>query len=191
MKEEYFDIVDENNNPIGEKKPRSEVHSLGFWHRVVHIYLFRQRNNLIEFLVHLRSKNKDSHPNCWDPRFGGHLKSGQNWEDAAMSELEEETGLKVESVDLIEGPIIKTAARLNNNEFDKVFYYKYDDEISKLLFNDGEVQNVKWMSVNDILDDLGNNKVNWVSNIIEFTKISEYLENKVKEKSPSELGLSG
>jgi len=44
--QEYLDIVDENNGaPIEERRLRSEVHSQGLWHRVVHVYLFRRIEN--------------------------------------------------------------------------------------------------------------------------------------------------
>ena len=76
MEKEYLDLVDENNNLTGEKELRSVVHSTGLWHRTVHIYFFRKINNIFEFLVHLRSKDKDLRPNCWDTRFGGHIKAG-------------------------------------------------------------------------------------------------------------------
>ena len=85
--QEYFDIVDENNALTGEKKLRSDAHTTGLWHRTVHIYLFRIINGKFEFLVHLRSKTKDLNPNKWDPRFGGHLKTGENVQDTVKSEL--------------------------------------------------------------------------------------------------------
>ena len=43
MQEEYLDIVDENENLTGEKELRSVVHAKGLWHRVVHIYFFREK----------------------------------------------------------------------------------------------------------------------------------------------------
>lgn len=95
MSNEYLDIVDENNNPTGKKRLRSEVHTLGLWHRTVHIYFFRERNGGIEFLVHLRAKNKDLNPNKWDTRFGGHIRAGEKLEDTVIKEVHEELGLQI------------------------------------------------------------------------------------------------
>src|SRR3989338_4087502 len=59
MSEELIEIFDENNKPTGEILLRSQVHKGNLWHRVVHIYIFRERDGKIEFLTHLRSATKD------------------------------------------------------------------------------------------------------------------------------------
>ena len=92
MQEELLEIMDENNQPLGFSKLRSQVHKDGDWHRVVHIYV---TNNVGEFLVHLRSPNKDLNPGKWDTRFGGHVKAGSDYDDSAITELFEEIGLRV------------------------------------------------------------------------------------------------
>ena len=74
-KDELFDIVDENGNLTGEKELRSVVHEKGLWHWVVPVCIYRMRNNQPEFLVQLRSKNKDQYPNKWQTRFGGHIEA--------------------------------------------------------------------------------------------------------------------
>lgn len=42
MAEDLFDIVDENNQPLGFTKTRSEAHQGDFWHRTVHLYLVNE-----------------------------------------------------------------------------------------------------------------------------------------------------
>ena len=42
MSEEWFDVVDEQNQVIS-KAPRSEVHRLKLRHRAVHVLVFNQR----------------------------------------------------------------------------------------------------------------------------------------------------
>ena len=122
MKNEYLDIVDENNNLIGKSELRSIIHSEGLRHRTVHIYLFRKRNN-IEFLIHRRPKTKDLHPNKLAAIFGGHVQSGKTIEETALLELREETGLNIEMTNLIRGPWLKSEDILNNKEFNAVFYF--------------------------------------------------------------------
>jgi isopentenyldiphosphate isomerase len=157
---EYLDIVDENNILTGEKRLRSEVHSQGLWHRTVHIYLFKIIENDIYFLVHLRAKNKDLYPNCWDTRFGGHIKSGESIEEAINNELMEEVGLGLERGSLIQGEI-KKSDHFPNREFTHSFYYRFDGDIATLKFNDGEVQEIKWMKSDDILESMDKNKNVW------------------------------
>jgi 8-oxo-dGTP diphosphatase len=174
MANEYFDIVDENNNKTGQKKLRSVVHNNGSWHRTVHIYYFMKKDSEYYFLVHLRSKENDLCPNMWDTRFGGHLKSGQNIEQTILSELEEEIGLKADIKYFIPGPIIKRGEFLNN-EFTYVYYYQGAEDISSLKFIDNEVQEIKWLSAQDIIKEMKNNSNVWAPSLEGFESIYKYL----------------
>jgi len=179
MAEELLDIVTENNEPTGESALRSKIHAEGIWHRTVHIYLFRKNNSEVEFLVHLRSPYKDLRPNCWDTRFGGHIKSGLTLEDGVKAELEEEIGLNADGYRLIEGDWRKRN-KMPNREFSKTYFFKYPGNISDLKFNDGEVQEVKWMTIQQIKDAMIKNSEEWSGNIKGFTEISnDLLKNKI------------
>lgn len=181
MSEEYFDIVDENNQPTGMIKLRSEAHTQGFWHRVVFVYFFRQSNNNLEFLVHLRSKNKDLQPNKWDTRFGGHLKSGETYNQTALSEIKEEVGLEIEFNDLIEGEVSRRG-RGTNNEFAKEFFYEFLGDIKELKFLDDEVQAVKWLSAKEIILQLENHPENWAGSLSSFSKTLENFKSLLKSR---------
>jgi len=60
-KEELFDIVDENDNPLGFTKTRKEAHRepLQDWHRTTHVWI---NNAQKEMLCQQRSLTKDSNP---------------------------------------------------------------------------------------------------------------------------------
>ena len=178
MPEEYFDILDEQGNPTEEKRSRLEAHSRGLWHQVVHIYLFREVNKTIEFLVHLRSKTKDLNPNTWDTRFGGHLKSDENIEDALVTEIKDEIGLTLKPNDFIQGETQKSD-KFPNREFVSVFYYNYIDELDKLKFDDGEVQEVKWMSAENILKSMEKGPKNWSGGPAGFTQVFNFLKSNL------------
>lgn len=178
MPEEYFNILDELGNPTGEKRSRFEAHSQGLWHRVVHIYLFRKINDKIEFLVHLRSKTKDLNPNTWDTRFGGHLKAGESIEDALVTEIKDEIGLELKPENFIKGETQKSD-KFPNREFVSVFYYNYIDGLEKLKFDDGEVQEVKWMSSEDVIGSMNEGPSDWSGNPTGFNQILNFLKNKL------------
>jgi len=175
MTDEYLDLVDENNTLIGKKKLRSEVHTTGLWHRTVHIYIFRKINEEIEFLIHLRAKNKDLHPNCWDARFGGHIKSGGSIKDGIKSELMEEIGLYLEQSNLVQGEVYKRD-HYPNREFTYSFYYRFDGNIATLKFNDGEVQEIKWMKSEDIIKSITQEPGKWAGGKEGFIKILNALK---------------
>ena len=148
--EEYLDIVDENGNLTGEKELRSVVHEKGLWHRVAIVYFYRKKENKIEFLVHLRSAKKDAKPSIWDPKFGGHVKTGQSIETALAEEVKEETGLDIASSKFIKG-ITYEYRSAANKELASVYYYSFEDNIETLSLNEEEVQEVKWMNTDDII----------------------------------------
>jgi len=176
--EEYFDIVDENNVSTGERRLRQEVHSEGLWHRAVHIYLFRKKEDGIDFLVHLRSETKDLNPNMWDTRFGGHVKAGETIEDTVLGELKEEIGLNVEISNLLQGDVYKHDG-FPNREFNIVYYHDFKGDTASLRFNDSEVQEVKWMDAQEIVQSMASTPENWTGKSEKFRKIVEILIAKI------------
>jgi 16S rRNA (adenine1518-N6/adenine1519-N6)-dimethyltransferase len=89
---EIFDVVDENDNVICQKT-RGEVHANKLLHRAVHVFVFNKRGDL---LLQQRSMFKDAHPGVWDSSVSGHLDSGEDYAAAAVRELDEEMGIRVE-----------------------------------------------------------------------------------------------
>lgn len=174
---EYLDIVDENGKPTGVSKSRSEIHSGNYRHNTVHVYIFHKTQSGMEFLVHLRSKTKDHSPNKWDTRFGGHVKSGDTVEQAVLGELREEVGLDTSLGDFIIG---FTAEHdwPNNHERNSIYYYQFDGDTSSLKFNDGEVQEVKWLSEKDILVSLKDDSA-WTGGVEGFKAVLADLNDKL------------
>lgn len=176
IKQEMFDEVDENNTPTGKKITRADAHQTGKWHRTVHVYLFRLKEE-IELLVHLRSKTKDLCPNRWDTRFGGHLKAGETVEECVKNELDEEIGLKLDNKKLTAGKIYKRPGE-NNSEFSYQFYYQFEDDENSLKFNDGEVQAVRWLSLSKIKSEMLEKPETWASKR-DFSEIEKDLTSVI------------
>jgi isopentenyl-diphosphate Delta-isomerase len=178
MQEEYFDIVDENNLPTGQVTARQDAHTKGLWHRAVHIYCVRKSEVGVDFLVHLRSKEKGRHPNCWDTRFGGHVKAGETVEEAVLGELEDEAGLAVSLNDLVQADI-RVSDHGANREFNYVYFLVGDRPVESLVFQDGEVQEVKWMSADEVLESMQKELDRWSGNPDTFREISEWISEKL------------
>lgn len=181
MEEELLDIVDENNNLIGEIAPRSKIHAEGIWHRTVHIFLFRKNNGQIDFLVQLRAPFKDLNPNKWGTSFAGHIKSGATIEEGVKSELQEEIGLDIDFEKLLGGYWRKRDKGLNR-EFTMTYFYEYNGKLEDLKFNDGEVQEVKWMSIEDIRRSMVEDPEKWAGKVAGFIKTSDYLKEIINKK---------
>ena len=92
---------------------------------------------------------KDANPGKWQAFFGGHLKAGQTYESNALAELNEELGLDIKIEDLTP---IRNGKDEDVKHFGQVYLVKWNGNVSDLHFNDGEVEQVKWMEVDEIRD---------------------------------------
>lgn len=88
--DEYFYVVDENDNVIG-KATRSECHKMRLIHRSVYVIVLNDRN---EIFLQRRSMSKDLYPGCYACSATGHVDYGESYEDAARRELKEELGIE-------------------------------------------------------------------------------------------------
>ena len=86
---ERFDLVDENDVPIGTAS-RHEVHTQKLRHRAVHIFVFNRKG---ELFLQKRSRWKDVHPLRWDSSAAGHVNAGDDYAETAVREVEEELGV--------------------------------------------------------------------------------------------------
>lgn len=89
MAEEIFDVVDENDRPVG-RAPRREVHARGLLHRAVHVLVIADDGRI---LLQRRSATKDTFPNCWGASASGHVDAGEDYDTCVVRELREEVGL--------------------------------------------------------------------------------------------------
>jgi len=87
--DEWFDVVDAQDRVIGQER-RGVVHARGLRHRAVHVLVFNARG---EVFLQKRSMLKDTFPGAWDSSAAGHLDAGEDYDAAALRELEEELGL--------------------------------------------------------------------------------------------------
>lgn len=168
--EELFDIFDENNLPTGMVKSRSIVHKeLTQWHRVTHIWVVNKNK---EVLCQRRSLKKDANPWKWMSFFGGHLKAGETFEESALAELYEEIGLSINEKDLI---FIRLDKYAPARHFTNVYIVLWDGDIGQLSFNDEEVDEVEWMSIETLKEKIEKWEFcNWTDG-----KVLEYI-NSIK-----------
>jgi isopentenyl-diphosphate delta-isomerase len=88
--DEMLDLVDQNDTVI-DKKLRSEIYAEKLSNfRVVNAFLINQEGKL---WIPRRSANKKLFPLCLDTSMGGHVKSGESYENAFFRELHEEVGI--------------------------------------------------------------------------------------------------
>ncbi len=94
--EEILPIWSATGFDSGKWAPKSAVHRQGLWHPTAQIWLWRQvekgGESDPEWLLQLRSPQKDNFPSCWDVSVAGHVSYGETIEEGALRELKEELG---------------------------------------------------------------------------------------------------
>ena len=94
---EFLNIVSEDDEII-VPGTRERIHKEGLLHQEVHIYFVTPKK---EIIFQHRAKDKDTFPDLLDATVGGHVEIGQSYEETAIKESEEETGVKIDKNDLI------------------------------------------------------------------------------------------
>jgi 16S rRNA (adenine1518-N6/adenine1519-N6)-dimethyltransferase len=89
---ESFPVVDKNDRWLRDA-PRTEVHGNKLRHRAVHILIFSGNDGVF---LQKRSRWKDRHPLKWDSSAAGHVNAGEEYDTAALRELNEELGISTE-----------------------------------------------------------------------------------------------
>jgi isopentenyldiphosphate isomerase len=113
---------------------------------VVHVLVFNRQGRL---LLQKRSLSKLVAPGKWDTSVGGHVDFGEAIEDAVYREIEEELGIRPQSLQVIYEYIHK-----NNLESEHVSTYKcvHDGDVS---YNSQEIDAVKYWEMSRINACLG------------------------------------
>jgi len=143
MKEiEFLDLVDEDDNVI-DKDERENITSLNQKnYRVINIFIFNSEGKMI---IPRRSSNRRIFPDCYDFSVGGHVSSGESYEEAAYKELREELG--IENVILEEIGYFHPKD-LNTSSFSKLYRLVYDGELN--IDRDG-ISEIHYFTIDEII----------------------------------------
>lgn len=144
MADDIFDIVDERDEVVS-KAPRNYVHAHNLLHRSAQVLIFCGLGGKRKILLQMRSKFKDRHPRKYTASCSGHIDSGESYEQGAVREMREETGIICNSNQLREiGKLSPSEA--TGWEFAKVYEYICDESV-KLSFPPEEVESLEWVDV--------------------------------------------
>ena len=89
---EFIDIVNNQNQVIG-KTTQKDIYEKKHNHRIVHIFVINPKTKEVYFQK--RSEKKDFLPGYYCTSAGGHVQSGETYQQAAERELKEEIGLSI------------------------------------------------------------------------------------------------
>lgn len=124
MSEEYLDIYNSKGVHLG-KELRKVVHQKGMWHKTFHCWvIFRNEAGEDCVLMQKRAAKKDSAPNKLDSTVAGHYEAGEDIL-GGIREFKEETGIDIDSKDLIPLGIRVTVSDYKENNINKEFQEVY------------------------------------------------------------------
>lgn len=177
---EYIDIINEDGTETGQSQTREEVHRLGLWHRTVHIWIVTENN---EILLQRRAESKETHPGMWDISCAGHISAGESPENAALKELNEELGLTIPPSELAHCFSGRTEFLLHggtyiDREIHESFLVKRFIPISEIRFMDGEVESVKYFSIDAFRELVDAKSPELVPHYDEYETLLNYLQGR-------------
>lgn len=140
---EFWDLYDKNRKPLNKLHKRGDALAKGEYHLAVSIVTVNSKN---EILLTLRSADKFPYPNCWEITSGSCL-SGEDSRQGAKRELFEETGISIDTCELI---YIDTICDDTDNFILDLFMVKKDVAIEDLTFQPHETQKAMWTSIKEV-----------------------------------------
>lgn len=150
------------NRPTGVLLNRNEAIASKAWCRSTNVFILNSKG---EVLCHKRSTVKERLPGVWVTHLGGHVNDQETYETNALKEIYEEAGIVVGEAELIPwrtSPI--EGARLWVRDF--ALYY--DKPIHTFTPQVGEVDEFRWMEVEEILEAEKRNSSLWCAGTHNF-----------------------
>lgn len=180
---EYFDIVDDNDQPTGELTTKLEAHKYPIPHRVSAVLVFTQPNKILVQEHQIMGR-------LLDHSVGGHVSAGESYFEAAQRETKEELGLvdtRLEKVALS----VPTKSRDPRPQFSIInhFYGVYKTKVpAGWNFEETEeVDSLMEMGVDEIIDDMNSNPEKYLSGF--FITLNVYLKSINHPKRVRAYGL--
>ena len=182
MKEEFLEVYSPEGTKTGQKKSKSEIHRKGLFHSTVHLWIFTEEGNI---LIQKRSKKKELNPGVWDVSVAGHIKFNENIKKAVKRETLEETGININTKDLLKIGVYRSI-NIHPTAIDKEFFHTYILKIDKnsidLDYKNNEVDDLKFISIEEMesLIKKENNKIfigknrKYYSDVLKSIKLDNY-----------------
>jgi len=144
---ELIDVLTASGQPTGIRKPKTDIHRDGDWHRAAHVWIVAPDGRV---LVQRRSHRKENNPGLWDVSAAGHLSAGESAIEAAVRETGEEIGLVLSPNELKHLATMSQSCVLNegtylDNEIHEIFLVRRDVDVRSLKLDSEEVAEVKWI----------------------------------------------
>jgi isopentenyldiphosphate isomerase len=172
---EMLEIVDENDNVIG-LETRTKVHEQGLLHREIHIFFLTPKG---EIIFQHRAKDKDTYPNKLDATVGGHVEPTMSYEETAVKECKEETGVDIDPRKLLfltkmRKKSFDEVTELTNNTIRSQYAYLYEGPLSDLQIEEGKAEGFEAWKIDDLPNLSENDKAKFIGLFLKEDMIELY-----------------
>ena len=172
---ELVDILTEDGKLVNKRINKIDAHKEGICHGISAVALIDNNGHL---LIQKRSFNKDTEPSKWDLSGAGHININESSVDAAIRELYEETGIKVNSEDikLIDTYLnkVKISGDCFINHYTYLFIVQKDIDLNNINIQESEVSDIKLINKDQYIELINNNE--FVEAIKYCNKLSDYMK---------------
>ena len=171
--DEIVEILTEDGKETYKRINKTIAHKEGICHGISAIALIDKDGKL---LIQKRSANKKNEPNKWDLSGAGHIDIDETPEQAAVRELFEETGIKVEieELKLIDTYLNKVKLDKDTfiNHYTYLFLVQKDIDIKTLQMQESEVSEVIFVDKKKY-NEIFNNKemveaIKYCNNVLDY-----------------------
>ena len=138
---ELWDLFDAERNPLSRTRVRGTPCQPGEFHVVVSIWTVDSQGNI---LLTLRDPVKESYPDHWE-NTGGSAQAGETSLQAAVRELEEETGIVA-----TEAELRFLATETTRDSFVDHYLLRRDLARSDVRLQKGETADAKWVTLPEL-----------------------------------------
>lgn len=173
--DELVDVLTESGEYTGEKINKIEAHKQGICHGISAIAIIDNEDRV---LIQKRAETKKDEPNKWDLSSAGHIDADETPKQAAIREIYEEVGIKVEENDLTLIDTYLNKVKLNEetyiNHFTYLYIVKKDIDINKIVMQKKEVSEIRFVNKQEYCDLL--NKGETVEGMKYCNKVLDYIK---------------
>ena len=136
-----FQLVDRDGKPVG-RATREECHgNPSLVHLVVHLHVLDRDGRL---LLQKRAMTKDTNPGRWDTSVGGHVRAGEEVQDALLREAQEELGIDAAGARFLYGYLYGSSFE---TEYARCYSIVHDGKVTPLP---EEIDEVRFFSFQEI-----------------------------------------
>lgn len=146
---ELLDIIDKNDHVIGQAA-KEDIYAKKLRHRIVHVLVFDDSGKM---LLQQRGRNSNFLPLGWSTSVGGHVISGESYEEAAMREAKEEIGI-TKKIDFLYKDIYKDPRGFYKHL--GTFQVTYNGPFT---LHPHEVEKVEFFTIPEIRDKINNDEL--------------------------------